>query len=105
MIEFKTWKEDDDTTIIEAELRLTARTCIPNGDMLTLPYPHWVEKIAKKQLSYVIGRKLYGEITDKLLAINNKISRMEYSDSCTRADIIKELHKNINEMIHRYDDI
>ena len=99
MKEFKTWEEDD-TTIIEARLRLTARTYIPN----TLPYHHWVEKIAKKQLTSAINNRLYGEITDRLLNLNDKLSKMVYSDSCTRIDIVEELTKNINEIIHSYED-
>lgn len=104
MIEFKTWEEDD-STIIEARLRVTARTYIPNEYINTLPYLKGYKDCAKRQLSYEIGRKLYGEIIDKLLVINNKISRMVYSDSCARTNIIKELHKDINEIIHSYDNI
>lgn len=99
MIEYRTWKEDD-STIIEARLLVTARTYKPN----TLPYPHWVEKVVKKQLTSAINNRLYGEITDRLLNLNDRISKMVYSDSCTRIDIVEELTKNINEIIHSYED-
>ena len=104
LLEFSTWEEDD-TTIMEAKLRLTARTYIPNEYINTSPYLKWYKDCAKRQLSYEIGRKLYGEIIDKLLVINNKISIMTYSDSRTRANISKEVHKDINEIIHSYDNI
>lgn len=104
MIEFRTLEEDN-STIIEARLRLTARTYIPNEYINTSPYLKWYKDCAKRQLSYEIGRKLYGEIIDKLLAINNKISIMTYSDSRTRANISKEVHKDINEIINNYDNI
>ena len=104
MIEFKTWEEYD-STIVEARLRVTARTCIPNEYINTSPYLKWYKDCAKRQLSYEIGRKLYGEIIDKLLAINNKISIMTYSDSRTRESIAVELYKDINEIIHSYDNI
>lgn len=100
MIEYRTWKEDD-STIIEARLLVTARTYKPN----TLPYPHWVEKVVKKQLTSAINNRLYGEITDRLLNLNDRISKMVYSDSRTRANISKEVHKDINEIIHSYDNI
>lgn len=100
MIEFKTWEEDD-STIIEARLRVTARTYIPNE---YITYLNWDEKIAKKQLASEINNRLYGEITNKLLCLNDKISKMVYYDSCTRIDIIKELTKDINEIIDSYDD-
>lgn len=100
MIEFRTWEEDD-TTIIEARLRITARTYIPNE---YITYPNRIEKIAKKQLASGINNRLYGEITDKLLSLNDKISKMVYSDLYTRIDIVKELHKDINEVIRNYDD-
>src|SRR5690606_34317376 len=104
MIEFKTW-EDDDNTIIEARLRLTARECIPNYCITTSSDPYWIEKTIKKQLASKINNRLYGEITDRLLNLNDRISKMVYSDSCTRIDIIKELHKDINEVIRSYDNI
>ena len=104
MIEFRTWEENN-STIIEARLRLAARTYIPNEYINTSPYLKWYKDCAKRQLSYKIGRKLYGEIIDKLLVINNKISIMTYSDSHTRANISKEVHKDINEIIHSYDNI
>ena len=101
MIEFKTWEEYE-STIIEARLRVTARTYIPNE---YITYLNWDEKIAKKQLTSAINNRLYGEITDRLLNLNDRISKMVYSDSCTRIDIIKELHKDINEVIRSYDNI
>ena len=100
MIEYRTWEEED-STVIEARLRVTVRTYIPNE---YIKYHHWVEKVARKQLTSAINNKLYGEITDKLLNLNDKMSKMVYSDLYTRIDIVKELHKDINEIIHSYDD-
>lgn len=103
MIEFKTWEEYD-STIIEARLRVTVRTYIPNEYIDALTYPFLDEKIVKKQLASEINNILYGEITNKLLCLNDKIFKMVYSDSCTKIDIVQELTKNINEIIHSYED-